>query len=34
MHAQYLQGNPDAQALAQWMERLGMVPEPASKPEV
>jgi transcriptional regulator len=34
MHAQYRQGNHDAQALAQWMERLGMVPESADNPEV
>ena len=34
MYAQYLQGDPDAQALAQWMERLGMVPESADNPEV
>ena len=34
MYAQYRQGDPDAQALAQWMERLGMVPESANNPEV
>ena len=34
MYAQYRQGDPDAQALAQWMERLGMVPESAYNPEV
>ena len=26
LHAAYRQGGPDAQALAQWMETLGMVP--------
>jgi len=25
MHAAYKQGSPDAQVLAQWMEKLGMV---------
>ncbi len=28
LHAAYRAGNADAQALAQWMETLGMVPEP------
>ncbi|RZI97630.1 MAG: FMN-binding negative transcriptional regulator [Variovorax sp.] len=30
MHAQYSAGTPDEQALAQWMERLGMPAEPAT----
>ncbi|MCM2347525.1 MAG: FMN-binding negative transcriptional regulator [Acidovorax soli] len=34
LYAQYRQGNADARALAQWMERLGMVPGSAHNPEV
>lgn len=33
MYAQYRQGNPDAQGLARWMERLGMVPMPTHDTE-
>ena len=31
---EFICANTDAQALAQWMERLGMVPESANNPEV
>jgi transcriptional regulator len=31
MHAAYAQGSDNAQALARWMERLGLVPSPATK---
>lgn len=34
MHAQYRQGHSDARVLAQWMERLGMVPGAAHDAEV
>jgi transcriptional regulator len=33
LYAQYRQGNADARALAQWMERLGMVPAPTHDTE-